>query len=533
MKYTRNLRSAAHPRRRGSTLVTVLVITAVLTVLATVALTVTTSSVDEVTAERQEIQALYAAEAGVNAGLARVAVAFQTGAAVDPNVGTQEQPESLQHGEFWTSITDNGDGTLTVFATGSSGLAVRSLEAVLVQSGNDPFAHSIYAGNLSRDPAYELELGGTGAQADHVTGDVYSGGDLAVSGDALLEDELSAAGTITGATGTEGVLFDVPQILETDYEEFHDYDVAALFAASSRLADDAGGVADQLPATSPAHIFRRNPDDRTADTVTTEKDDYFLEDPYEVVSRDDPQDGSEAFLVSLPEEANNSVFFIDGNLWLHNRQTFSLKIKNEGLDPTRVTFVVKGNVYFSDNFFYGDASNDGVAFLALADPKVEDSGNIYFGDPVFGTMQYAEALMFAEDTFYDNNLDAAGSTKVEVRGVMSAGNQLSIERDYVGKTGITTHTKLELTYDPRQAQGLLNLPGIPMGLDDQIGYSVATWREVAVPAVFVPAADPIDVESPPGPSPDDPMIGGAKDWRTRWAENMQGWQKQKRVGKWN
>ena len=60
---------------------------------------------------------------------------------------------------------------------------------------------------------------------------------------------------------------------------------------------------------------------------------------------------------------------------------------------THITFVVKGNVYVSDNMFYKDIDKDAVVFIALNDADVKDSGNIYFGDPVFGTLQQMHGFM--------------------------------------------------------------------------------------------------------------------------------------------
>ena len=46
-------------------------------------------------------------------------------------------------------------------------------------------------------------------------------------------------------------------------------------------------------------------------------------------------------------------------------------------EPVKVTFVVKGNIYFSDNILYQDSAQDGVAFVSIKDENVKDSGNIF------------------------------------------------------------------------------------------------------------------------------------------------------------
>ena len=515
---------------RGSSLVTVIILTAVVATFAGAALTFTSSAVDEAETERQELQALYLAEAAASTGLNQLALSRRTGEAVSAYIGTPDDPERMS-GDHWANISSNSDDTYTIMATGSVGNSVRTIEIVAEPIPPGPFEHSMFAGNFSGDPAYGLRLGGYGSQADQITGNIYSGGDVVFEGHASINGDLRAGGTITGAPGQGGVVMALPQVLNIDYEQFHDFNVADLFENSTRLSDNSGGWADQLPSSDPGHIFRRNPSDRTSDTNSTVKDDYFLEDPYESIGVDWNQDGSDAFEVSLPESANNSVFFIDGNLWLHNRRTLSLKIKNTGIDPTRVTFVVKGNVYFSDNLFYTDEQEDGVAFIALADENVEDSGNIFFGDPVFGTMRFAESLLFAEGNFIDKNLDRSGNAEVILRGNMTAGDQVAIDRDFEHNNGTVAHTKLDLSFDPRQANGTLDLPGVPVGADHPVGYRIASWREVHVPESFEVESDTIQVQAL---QQDTPSTNVANSWRDRWEDRWgSAWRDTQRVGKWN
>ena len=57
-----------------------------------------------------------------------------------------------------------------------------------------------------------------------------------------------------------------------------------------------------------------------------------------------------------------------------------------------------------------------------------DSGNVYFGDPTFGTLREMHAFMYAENDFYDTNLSSSSSSIVELVGNMTAGNQVKINR---------------------------------------------------------------------------------------------------------
>jgi len=183
-------------------------------------------------------------------------------------------------------------------------------------------------------------------------------------------------------------------------------------------------------------------------------------------------DGKDAYHITLSgagggnpgPDSNHKVFYIDGNLWLHNKNTYSFKFFTPESDGMQVTFVVSGNIYFSDNLFYLNQNKDAVAFIALRDENVEDSGNIYFGDPVFGTLKEMNAFMYAENNSYDVNLDASGSSVVKVNGMMSAGNQIDIQRDYGD-----AHTKLIVNFDDRVAGGEVELPGLSSLYSDESG----------------------------------------------------------------
>jgi hypothetical protein len=119
------------------------------------------------------------------------------------------------------------------------------------------------------------------------------------------------------------------------------------------------------------------------------------------------------------------VFFIDGNLWIHNYQTMSLKFAHKDAGGVQVTFVVKGNIYISDNVFYSNDRTDGVAFIAMKDAKVADSGNVYFGDPSFGTPRADARVPVRREQLQRRQPQRDGSAKVEVYGNMTAGDQLT------------------------------------------------------------------------------------------------------------
>lgn len=472
--------------RRGSALLLALVATLVLAGMAGAIMAVSGSFKQEGAAFTDESRALYVAEAGLSQGIVaaqNLGVPAKAGAAgtVMSSSGTDDAPTDFGEGGYWNSVVENGDATWTVTSFAQVANHERGVEAVLARNVNQIYNSALFAGNTAEDPLYDMEFGGKGVQADDINGNVYSGGNIVVVGDSTIDGDIKAAGTITGETGTTASL-PVPDIPSMQYEINHDYNVASLFASATYAANSLGGSAYQLPESSPAHIFRKNPSDRATDTAKTTKDDYFLEDPYETVNSSSTVSPSSATKITLSGQDGNpgpdgsgKVYYIDGNLWIHNKKLFSFVMWNGKPEAVKITFVVKGNIYFSDNILYQDSANDGVAFVSIKDEKEKDSGNIYFGDPTFGTLEQMDAFMYAENDFYDNNLSASGSAKVTVNGNMTAGNQVLINRDSGDQ-----HSKLTVNHDDRIATGELTLAGLPSANESDEPWVVATWREVPV-----------------------------------------------------
>ena len=463
--------------QRGGALLIAIIAVIVLAGMTTAMLTISTANQRESRSAVDRMRALYIAESGLSRGLA--ALEADAPQAV---FGAPGAPVAFSGGGFWGSSVDNGDGTWTITSFGTADGLTRGIEAVIVGQEHPIYSNALFAGNSSEDPLYSLDLGGCGAEADLVDGPVYSGNDIDVVCDADITGKVRANGTITGMAGTEGLSQPIPDIPGMNYELNHDFDVATMFGAAALGTIDGGGTAYQLPEDSPAHIFRKNPDDRSSDTSATTKDDYFIEDPYEPFREDNNQNGTDAYHVTISgnggehgPNGNEKVYYIDGNLWLHNKGSYSFKLYTNG-EFSRITFVVKGNIYFSDNLFYQNKMKDAVAFIAMEDDAVPDSGNIYFGDPVFGTLEHMDAFMYAENNFYDNNLDAQGSKEVEVFGNMTAGNQVLINRDFEDH-----HSKLTVEWDQRILNSNIELPGLPTAWKGQTSWSVGSWREIAVP----------------------------------------------------
>ena len=464
-----------------------IVATFVLAGMAGAMLAVSASKKNQQTAGTGSMKAFYAAEAGLNDAIA----ALKSG---QPPLLSTAPSNAFGGGEFSGSVVDNGDGTTTITSIGLFNSETRAVQAVLKKQETTIYDCALFAGNDSGDPNYALELGGKLGQADRVRGNVFSGGSVVLKDDAKIDGTAYATGAVsgTGASSTKtGVSQPIPDIPAMNYATNHDINVAAAFAGADATYqwNKLGGEAWQLPEANPAHIFRKNPSNRASETSLTSKDDYFLEDPYELInssSNVQSTDGTKITLSGLGGEpglsSNNKVFYIDGNLWIHNYKTMSMKFAHAEAGGLQVTFVVKGNIYFADNLFYDDDNKDGVAFIAMKDKAVSDSGNIYFGDPTYGTLREMHAFMYAENNFYDTNLNTDASSVVELVGNMTAGNQVLIQRDYTRRTRrgtITTHTKLKIEFDERIANGDIVLPGIPgIGAGGEGGLTIVSWREI-------------------------------------------------------
>jgi len=473
-------------RRRGSVLLPSLIAVVAMAGIAMAAFTISMANMGEVNSSSTRLRALYLAESGISEALNTLAAEEVANIAFSTEVGTQAIPIELVTGSFWVDIVDNGDDTFTLTSTGRAGPTRRSVEVVVNRLGDGVFDHAIFAGNSSGDPNYTLGLGGTGAQADQIDGNIFSNGDIDVTGDAAINGDVAASGTISGTAGSENENRPLPNIAAMNYETNNDVDVAANFTAGGvPQANALGGTADELPEDDPAHIFRKNPDDRAAEINGTTKDDFFLEDPYMPVTDFTAWNGSSGHTITLSGaptkpgiNGNELVYYIDGNLWVHNKPFGRLRFLTQD-GGVNVTFVVKGNVYFSDDVLAQDPNTDAFAFIAIKDKAEPDSGNIYLGDPRYGTLDRMYGFLYAENNFYDLNLDAAGSKEIELFGNMTAGNHVDIDRDHVAADGTVNHSKLTVHFDDRISTGAVNMFGLPDPIEGVGGFQVALWREVS------------------------------------------------------
>ena len=308
-----------------------------------------------------------------------------------------------------------------------------------------------------------------------------------------LLGQADAGGDYTGNVPTGGSESDV------DYLEPPDLTIPNYENTSDFVIDDTSSwdIDGQLPPTDPRHIFIK--DYRTDLTATAgyifDNTNYFFGDPYESVNTE---------LVSVSADGNDKTYFVDGNLWIEPNGELSQLI-NSPPEGTHITVVVKGNIYFSDYLLYDDNDNDGLAFIAMTDGEsytdqngnsqydagepilqddgdgvyegpAEGSGNIRFGDPNGGPLGDVHGFLYAENNFEDYVLDGmTGEPQhFSVTGMLSAGNQMDINRDFG-----TGHSKMDITYDARLKDGILELPKLPKrNATTSSEWTTVAWREL-------------------------------------------------------
>ncbi|HLG93231.1 MAG TPA: hypothetical protein VI546_00170, partial [candidate division Zixibacteria bacterium] len=246
----------------------------------------------------------------------------------------------------------------------------------------------------------------------------------------------------------------------------------------------------------PRHIFAREfRGDLSASLgYTFSKTNYFFGDPWE---------GAGLENVSVSSAGNNKTYFVDGNLWIEPDGADS-RLVNSPSGGTHITVVVKGNIYFSDNLFYDNAAQDGIAFVAMSDGESytdldrdnrydagepilhddgdgiyegnsEGSGNIVFGDPNGGPLGTVNGFLYAENNFQAKDLTGTDGTPQSfgVNGMISAGNLFDIERNYP-----QGHARMNINYDPRLQNGSLSLPGLPKRNSPAGSWEILSWRQL-------------------------------------------------------
>jgi len=388
-----------------------------------------------------------------------------------------------------------------------------------------PYENAIYGGN-SVGAKWMFTLRGKGDPQAVGSGEVGGrdivNGNLFVNGDATLYEESSVnpsllpnpykyAGDVdtTGTTSildsasvsgavSEGVApLDHPSLMNMNYGINNTHNVSEIFA-------DAGVDWGYLPSDNELYnVMVKNPTDRSGECASTAGDDYFLE-PASVSGGGDQKDARTPLSMG-----DNRIYYVDGDVWVHHKSTYGFLVDG------KVTIVATGDIHLSDNIKYADSESLlGLVALGQYDDagQLLSGGNIYFGDPRYGTMYTVSALMFAADSFLYNTDSVTGdaaepTSGFSVYGNLNALNQVSIERDWYDdgtgsarpayfdsstdqwvdlETGATLtaaeigsirHFQMMVTYDDRVRTQDTQPPGLPRGKGTIFG-GLKYWEEL-------------------------------------------------------
>jgi len=499
----------------GGVIIIATIVVSVMMALAMGYFLLTVVFVNSVEASVNEERSLQVAEAGIDLAVDRL----------NKDLSAEISEDVFGKGKFSVSahywgtdgVDNDGDGEVDdeaemeiviLTSLGYCGTRLRRLEAVLnAEMINGPLLNAIYAGNASGDDDYSLNLGGVGDQGDEIVGDIYSGQDILIEDDASVDGLIHALGDING--NRDNTEYEAAITRDDVADVMANYpaavlDINAIFAAQGVSAYDVirnerfGGTI--VPETSPAHIFRLNPDDRASESSTTDGPDFYMEDPYEVNAQGKYNVNNTPITMSStqtgdPVEGNDRMYYIKGNLWVHNRTLYDFVIKHPEKTGIHTSVIVEGNIYLCDNFYYNNKNFDLMTLMALRSPdSPETTGNVYVGDPVFGTLEEVNSFIYAENDFHDVNLDETGSYQFTINGSMTAGNHVLIERDYE-RNGRQYHSRMDVNFDTRlteesqkAAKFRSQIPDFMreiffLGPSVRKAYWVVSYRELSRPSV--------------------------------------------------
>ncbi len=472
--------------KKGMVLFIVLAFTCILTIIAFATLSIATG---EITLTQQYInktRAFYLAEAAL--------AKFSANTGSDIFVSIDET--WLGDGTYEVDYHYEGDPPYAI-ATGSARGKEKKLKVNLSFLA-PPYECSAYAGNMD-GINWDFILGGTGEPTttwsgnyngkDIVNGNVFAGGDVHLYGESsinpapapnpfLLQGDVEATGTVNvhdsasiSGDELEGVEpYNPPDLIGMNYATNHTHNVSQAFEEENVTH---GTLSEENVLYN---IFQINPDNMTSECATTDGNDYFL------TTVGNFTEGSWDTAESYIDVGEDRVYYIDGDLWVHSKSTFGFNVDG------KVTIVATGDIHLSDNLAY-ENSNSMLGLVALG--KYDESGNlisggnVYFGDPVYGTLYTASAMMFAANNFLYNT-DPISATTAEpesgfvINGSMIAMNQVSIERDwYTESTSSSwpyTANRQPCRYDPDTSQWIDSETETPL-TQDQID-SIKHYRMI-------------------------------------------------------
>jgi hypothetical protein len=505
---------AFEDRRRGAILGVVLVVVGLVSFIGMGLLELAARDAEEASKALLNARAFWMAEAGVQRITKRL---FDQ---LNGDVGNQ----TLGRGSYQVWLYDAADPPYAI-ARGRAGGVERYIRVNLAYLA-DPYEEAVFgAGESSKE--WVLDLRGTGdpnhkdvGGRDIINGNVFVGGDFFMAGESevnaapppntySLNGDVEAVGSITigpdasvdgnqmpGATPRTA-----PDLRAMDYANNNSYSINQIF-------DDLGIFSGHLPVGHPLRdVVVKNPVNRGAECASTPGDDFFFE-PVNINSSGGSKDARTPL-----DLGDGKIYYVDGDAWFHSYNTWGFKVEGQA------TIVTTGDMHISDNIKYKDSSSL-LGLVALGEydllGNLDRGGDIYFGDPQFGTLFTVDAFMFAGNDFlYNTRVNGGGQAEpvsgFEVFGNFAAVNRVVVNRDWYkpeGQAGgvrrpavyqhatgewvdfhdptrILTaaeiadmkHYQMKVTYDERIWKSATQPPGLPRG-EGTIYGGMTGWQEI-------------------------------------------------------
>lgn len=503
---------------KGLALVAVVVFTCIFVILGFSMLNMAKTEIVMTEKELDSARAFYAAEAGM----------AQLSTKLYNNKFEDIADTALGEANFKVDLDFDANPPFAI-STGTAGLEVKKIKVELSFLA-PPYEHAVYAGNVTgnkwdfslRGQGVPKVLGSSGKESggrDIVNGNIFVNGDASLYEESIVNpsplgnykgdiDSTGKAKVLDSATVSGTVTEDAPaksqfSLVNMNYAVNNTHNVSKIFA-------DAGVDYGYLPSDNELHdVMVKNPTNRSGECKTTSGDDYFLE-PSTVDNK-----GAQYKDARTPLDlGENRIYYVEGDLWVNSPSTYGFLVDGQ------VTIVVTGDIHISDNIKYAD-SESLLGLVALGEydssGQLISGGNIFFGDPRFGTMSTASAFMFAADSFLYNT-DAISRSSAEptggisIYGNLNALNQVSIQRDWYkpNKGGGTrpayfdptrlpdgkwvdletgnllstpeinslNHYQMAITYDDRIRNPETQPPGLPMASEGLIFGGLKSWQEI-------------------------------------------------------
>jgi len=423
---------------RGIALPLVLIFTLILTITGMAFLYMSGDERILVQRKIKKTRAFHLAEAGIERLAARL-YNRESGDIEDTPLG---------EGSYWVDVEydENPPYAISTGKVGNEEKRVKVELSFLVP----PYENGVYAGNLDgQEWMFELrgkhnpqdqggrEVGGK----DIVNGNVFIDGNVTLYEQSSvnpapdpntyeLNGDVSATGTVYVFPASAKISGEVhehvdsiapPDLVAMNYEVNNTHNVSQIFA-------EKGIDQGHLPAGYELYdVVVKNPSDREDECNSTPGDDYFFEPASGFVGGGSAKDAKTPLHLG-----KDRIYYVDGDVWFHSKPTYGFSVDG------KVAIVATGDIHIGDNIKYAD-SESLLGLVALGKygggGQLESGGDIWFGDPRYGTMCTVSALMFAANNFSYNTDSVTGSaaepyTGFSVYGNFAALNQISIVRDW-------------------------------------------------------------------------------------------------------